>query len=31
LYDVVLTVQTWRDGQPFVDRRWEQTIERDLT
>jgi len=31
LYDVVLTVQTWRDGQPFVDRRWEHTIERDLT
>jgi predicted acyl esterase len=30
-YDVVLTVETWRDGEPFADRRWQRTIERDLT
>jgi hypothetical protein len=30
-YDVVLTVETWRDGEPFASRRWEKTIERDLT
>jgi uncharacterized protein len=30
-YDVVLTVETWRDGEPFAQRRWEKTIERDLT
>jgi hypothetical protein len=27
----VLTVETWRDGEPFATRRWELAIERDLT
>jgi uncharacterized protein len=31
LLDVVLTVETWRDGEPFAARRWDRTIERDLT
>jgi uncharacterized protein len=31
VFDVVLTVETWRDGEPFAARRWERTIERDLT
>jgi hypothetical protein len=30
-FDVTLSVQTWRDGEPFADRRWERTFERDLT
>jgi hypothetical protein len=30
-YDVELSVETWRDGEPFVNRRWEKTIQRDLT
>jgi uncharacterized protein len=30
-YDVVLSVETWRDGERFADRRWKRTIERDLT
>jgi hypothetical protein len=30
-FDVVVTVETWRDGVPFATRHWERTIERDLT
>jgi predicted acyl esterase len=30
-FDIVLTVETWRDGEPFAARRWERTIGRDLT
>jgi uncharacterized protein len=30
-FDVVLTVEMWRDGEPFAARRWDRTIERDLT
>ena len=29
-FRVVLRVETWRDGKPFVDRQWERTIPRDL-
>ena len=29
-YDVVVTVQTWRDGEPFMDRQWQRRIARDL-
>ncbi len=29
-FDVVVTLQTWRDGEPFVDRRWQRSIARDL-
>jgi predicted acyl esterase len=29
-FQVTLTVATWRDGEPFADRRWERTIPRDL-
>jgi predicted acyl esterase len=29
-FDVALTVETWRDGEPLASRHWVRTIDRDL-
>jgi hypothetical protein len=29
-YDLEISLQTWRDGEPFVARQWRCAIPRDL-